>query len=225
MLHVKENIIEVLSAEANEQSAHKMKKYMKGHFSFLGLSSTHRRTLTKPLIKELRKTTLDDRLQLSRELWLLDQREYQYVGMDILQTIEKKITIAHIDDIIWLITHKSWWDTVDWLGSHLVGQAFKNHPSSMDSYLLQWLESDDIWLNRVCLIYQLFYKNNTDFERLKDHIYALQPKKEFFIQKAIGWSLRQYSRIDPLAVEYFINDTPLSKVAIREGMRHIRRSS
>ena len=84
-----------------------------------------------------------------------------------------------------------------------------------------WRNSDNIWLNRTCLIFQLKYKNEVDFELLKSLIVQYQPNKEFFIQKAIGWSLRQYSKFNPEAISTFINDIQLEGLAKREASKYL----
>ena len=215
-----------LSANADLDRAQQMKAYMKHHFDFYGIAAVDRRAMTKPIIRKTIKLPLESKFLLAHELWQLPQREYQYVAMDILAHSEKKINRTHIGHTLTLIQTKSWWDTVDWLASHLIGNIFRIDNKAAETYLLDWLESDNIWLNRTCLIYQLFYKNDTDYEQLKAFILILKDKDEFFIQKAIGWALRQYSKTDALAVEDFLLEhTSLSGLARREVMKYINKKS
>lgn len=223
--HLRIAIRETLQVNGDEGYARQMKAYMKGKFEFYGLTAGDRRTTTKDLIKESRKLSVDHRFQLAEALWQEHYRECHYTAMDILSTIETKIDESYLSRVENLIMTNSWWDTVDWLASHLVGSIYRKTSSEREVYLNKWLSSEDIWLNRSCLIYQLFYREDTNFERLKDYIYALEHKKEFFIQKAIGWALRQYSKSNAYAVEEFVNDQPImSNLARREAMKHINRS-
>ncbi|MCB9010197.1 MAG: DNA alkylation repair protein, partial [Ardenticatenaceae bacterium] len=45
---------------------------------------------------------------------------------------------------------------------------------------------------------------------------------EFFIQKAIGWALREYSKTDAGAVVAFIAATPLAPLSAREGLKWLK---
>lgn len=74
------------------------------------------------------------------------------------------------------------------------------------------------------LLFQLGYKEETDAQLLFDLIEELKEIDEFFIQKAIGWSLREYSKAEPLAVVKFANTHQLSALAEREALRVVKKS-
>jgi len=114
------------------------------------------------------------------------------------------------------------WDTVDGLNK-LVGLHFKQHPSLIRPVTERWVESGNIWLQRVSMIFQLTYKDKTDADLMFDYIRRLSKSKEFFIQKGVGWALRQYSKINPEAVAQFIAATPLAPLTKREGMKALTR--
>jgi len=86
--------------------------------------------------------------------------------------------------------------------------------------MLHWSKSEDIWQNRVAILFQLNYKEQTDHQLLFEVIKRLKGKKEFFIQKAIGWSLRQYYRTSPEAVAKFIKTAGIEGLAKREALKH-----
>jgi len=77
------------------------------------------------------------------------------------------------------------------------------------------------WLRRAAILFQLNYKKETDFELLSEIILENLDSKEFFINKAIGWSLRQYARVDPRAVKKFVKSTSLHPLSRREAMKHL----
>jgi 3-methyladenine DNA glycosylase AlkD len=116
-----------------------------------------------------------------------------------------------------LITQKSWWDTVDALAAWQVGDYFKKYPDQIIPYTNKWMDSGNMWLQRTCLIFQLKYKEETDFELLKSLIIPLSDSKEFFIQKAIGWALREYSKLFPQRVMDFASNQPMAKLSYREA--------
>jgi 3-methyladenine DNA glycosylase AlkD len=123
----------------------------------------------------------------------------------------------------YIIENKSWWDTVDFIAKKLVGRYFIEYPEYRDEFIEKWLKSDNIWLQRTTILFQLAYKEETDVKLLFDIIKKLKDIDEFFIQKAIGWSLREYSRTDPDKVEKFIKENDLSNLSSKEGMRIIKK--
>jgi 3-methyladenine DNA glycosylase AlkD len=156
------------------------------------------------------------------ELWEKDQREYQYVAIDWLNTWKKEwIHQEDIKHLKWLIENKTWWDSVDAIASNYLGKFSKKFPEMVNEFVEDWRNESNFWINRSCLIFQLKYKKEVDFELLKSLIVQFQPNKEFFIQKAIGWSLRQYSKFAPDEVRDFVKEIKLSGLAYREATKYI----
>ena len=113
-------------------------------------------------------------------------------------------------------------DTVDFLASNMVGMHFKRFPNLIPEYTSKWMASGNIWLQRTCLLYQLKYKENTNTSLLYSWIHSLMDSKEFFIQKAIGWILREYSKTAPAEVIDFIHNTNLKPLSKREGLKWMK---
>ena len=128
--------------------------------------------------------------EIVRDLWRLPQREFQYVAVNLLERLENKLPTSSIKTLEYMITHKSWWDTVDALAGHSVGTHFRRYPKIKEQYLKTWRKSENIWLRRTTILFQLGYKQETDFDLLGEIIYENLGSKEFFINKAIGWALR-----------------------------------
>ena len=209
-----------LLAACDDLKSEQMAAYMKNKFEFLGIQAPLRRSIAKPLLTATKPMSGEEIVSLIHELWLKPHREFQLIGIDVLQKNVSKLTptdIAHVEH--WILT-KSWWDTVDFLASRGVGHLFKD-PSTKNQYLDKWLNSENIWLNRSCLLFQLFYRGKTDFELLKQIILHLNHKKEFFIQKAIGWSLRQYSKTNATNVIQFVEENNLKGLAQREALKWV----
>lgn len=206
----------------DEEKALQMYNYMKQRYAYFGINAPLRNTIQKAWLKEVKKTDYDF-WELNYSLWEQDEREFQMVAGDLLKKYPKRdLQIEDINYIEHFITTKSWWDTVDLIASNIVGVYFQKFPEQIDKVITKWRNSDDMWLNRTCLIFQLKYKDQVDFDLLKDLIIQYQPVKEFFIQKAIGWSLRQYSRVNPQLVLDFVNEIDLQGLARREAVRLIK---
>jgi 3-methyladenine DNA glycosylase AlkD len=213
-------LIDRFRSEANPDKAEAMSRYMKYHFPFLGIQKPLRSKLEKDFIqinKSLNYATLQN---LITALWNMPEREFQYTAMELMikSKIWKHREAANL--LQHCLTHKSWWDTVDILAGRMVGGYFTSFAKKRDEYLEQWLNSENIWLNRTTIIFQLNYKAKTDEGLLFACIDHFKDSKEFFIKKAIGWALRQYARTNPEAVLRFVEAHYLSPLSQREALKH-----
>ena len=210
----------LLEQNADPAQAGPMKKYMRDQFEYLGIKSPQLKILCRQVIQKNGLPALEELHGMIRELWDLPQREFQYVAMGLMERLEKKLPANAIKTLEYMIAHKSWWDTVDNI-SHVVGVHFKRYPDVREKYLPKWRVAKDLWLRRTAILFQLDYKAETDFVLLSAIIQENLGSDKFFINKAIGWSLRQYARIDPEAVKQFVNSTPLHPLSRREALKHL----
>lgn len=206
----------------NPAQAGPMKKYMRDQFEYLGIKSPQFSALLKDFIKQNGLPPLAKLDVISRDLWSLPQREFQYVATSFLGRLENKLEPEFMTTIEYLLITKSWWDTVDTLAGHTVGTHFKRFPKVREKYLKKWSKSNNFWLRRTALLFQLGYKKETDFDLLCETIQENLGSDEFFINKAIGWALRQYAHTNPAPVKKFVKATkdlhPLSR---REALKNI----
>jgi len=206
---------------ANPVQAVPMKKYMRDQFQYLGIKTPQNGALQKEFYEKYGFPPLSELDTVLRDLWSLPQREFQYVAVGLLGRFNKQIPAKFIKTIEYLLVTKPWWDTVDSIAGSTVGVHFLRFPEVREKYLAKWRASDNFWLRRTTILFQLNYKKETDFELLCDIIRENLGSKEFFINKAIGWSLRQYARTDPKAVKKFVKSTQLHPLSRREAMKHI----
>lgn len=204
----------------NEENAKAMKAYLKDNFEFLGVKTPLRKQLCKEFLKEKSKEAFIDEA-LVKELWANEYREIQYIAIDYLIKQKKKLQREHIALIKDLIITKSWWDSVDLIASHLAGELGRKYPELIEEYFLPWSESENMWLRRTAILYQLKYKENTNTDILKQVIKANLHHEEFFIRKAIGWSLREYSKSNQEWVREFIANNKLSKLSEKEASKYL----
>ena len=188
---------QLFERHANPKNAVPMKRYMRDQFDYLGLKGPQMVGLLREHIDAHGLPALTDLDAVVRELWALPQREFQYAATSLLGRLEKQLPAPFIRTLEYLIVTKSWWDTVDTISTGVLGVHFMRYPKVRDRTLARWRKSRNFWLRRACILFQLNYKQQTDFPLMQDIIRENLGSKEFFINKAIGWALRQHTRVDP----------------------------
>jgi 3-methyladenine DNA glycosylase AlkD len=212
----------LLEQNTDPVQAAPMKKYMRDQFEYLGIKSPLFKSLMKAHIAAHGTPPIYELDVILRDLWALPQREFQYAANGLLSRSENQIPAEFIRTMEYMIVMKSWWDTVDTISGGPLGVHFQRFPKVREKYLAKWRASDNLWLRRATILFQLNYKKETDFPLLCEIICENLNSREFFINKAIGWSLRQYARVDPQAVRQFVESTPLHPLSRREAMKHLQ---
>ncbi len=212
---------ETLSAHANPAKAREMAAYLKDRFSCFGIMNEPRKALCKPFQEAMKQEPWPVFVALARECWAQPEREFHYFAMEMLLSAKRKWDAGAIDLFEWMIVHQSWWDSVDAIASNMVGPYFLKWPAEMQEKVNGWNATDNMWLVRTSIIFQLKHRDAADFELLKQMIAPHTGSSEFFIQKAIGWALRQYARTDAEAVIDYVASTPMANLSKREAMKHL----
>ena len=200
-----------------------MTAYMKNKFVFFGIKAPVRKALADAWMKSIpANINPGERKEIVFELFKQKEREFHYVAIDWMNQWKKEC-FEPTDSFLlrYLITTHAWWDSVDAIASNYLGKYIQHYPEQGSDLIEEWRHSDNMWLHRSCLIYQLKYGNDTDFTLLMDLINQFKSDKEFFIQKAIGWSLRQYSKFQPEAVRDFLHDSNLKGLARKEAEKYL----
>jgi 3-methyladenine DNA glycosylase AlkD len=208
---------------ANPEKAAQMKAYMKGQFDYLGLPSPLRRELSKKFYASAGYPPIHQLKEIVEKAWDLPFREYKYFALELLVKMKKKAGHDAIQLYENLVTSESWWDTVDLIAPSLIGYHLQQYPEEREDYIPKWIKSENIWLQRSCILFQLKYKGETDTTLLSDIILQLRESKEFFIRKAIGWALREYSKTDSGFVIRFVQQHELSGLSHREALKWLER--
>ncbi|MEO1783206.1 DNA alkylation repair protein [Enterococcus diestrammenae] len=203
------------------ENAASMAAYMKNQFPFCGVPSPERRRLEKPFLTASRQWALPELVATAAAYYRQPEREYQYFAIDLAQHNLKRLTLGDLENWLPLLGEKQWWDSIDAWRKVYSDWCFL-HPEQLTT-VFGWLYGhEDFWYRRVGINLQLKFKAQTNQEILAQGILADMATDEFFIQKAIGWSLREYSKTNPTWVADFIDTHPaLSKLAVREGSKYL----
>lgn len=197
--------------------------YMRNRFPFIGMKTEIRRSAQKSWINSLK--TIEDRnirWTIIRALWEKEERDYHYAAIDLMHAWPGKYySEADTTELEWMLRTHSWWDSVDAIASNYLGKWALLFPEKARETFEKWRYDDSFWLQRSCLIYQLKYKDRVDSLYLEDLIRQMNGNKEFFIQKAIGWSLRQLSKYNPDEVIRILGSHPIQGLALREASKYL----
>ena len=221
-MSLKNYLKQALNEVGTPENSTPMEAYMKHHFSFYGVRSADRKAILSSGLQKFGKPAIQEVSSLAHQLWNEDYREIHYCCQEMLHRIKYWEEETSIQLFKWLITTNSWWDSIDFLAPNLVGSYFQEYPENRKRILPVWNKSDNMWLVRSTIIYQLKYKAKTDFEIMTQMILPHTGSKEFFIQKAIGWALREYAKTNPQEVKQFVEAKELAPLSKREALKHFK---
>ena len=206
--------------ESNREVAVPMENYMKNNFPFLGIKTEKRRAIFKLIYERNKVQIQSDFRSIAWNLFQMKEREYHQVAIDLLiKKFKKNYVLKDIQLIEKFLVTNSWWDSVDTIAKYLLGGYLLQFPEETLNVIEQFSNSNNMWLNRSAILFQLSYKEKTNFEILKSECEKHKYSNEFFIQKAIGWALRDYSRFNPNGVEAYVINTDLKPLSKREALR------
>jgi 3-methyladenine DNA glycosylase AlkD len=221
---------ERLAAAADPERAGPMQAYMKSVMPYRGVTSLPLRALCRAAYDE---RPLPDRAAWEscvRALWDgADYREERYAALALTRhrLYRAYQDPATIDLYRHLVVSGAWWDLVDPLASHNIGDLLTSHPTEVTPVVRAWAVDDDLWLRRTAMICQLHRKDGTDVDLLREALEAnledSRHGREFFVRKALGWALRQHARVDPDWVRGFVAEhgDRMSGLSRREALKHL----
>lgn len=214
-----EDLIPILEAATVPEKIPDMEAYMKNKFSFLGVQKPILKKIERDFFKLFIKNPID--WAFVEECWQQPYREFQYIAMDYLDKKKKELRPEDFPKLKQLAQTKSWWDSIDQLDL-IIGEITFTYPETKQ-VMLEWSKDQDFWLRRIAIDNQLMRKEKTDTDLLEKVILNNLGQSEFFINKAIGWSLRNYSKVNPDWVGAFIDRyrEQLSPLSIREGSKYL----
>lgn len=207
-------------ALSDSQNAISMSNYMRNQFNYYGIMTPKRKLVYRDLIKEDKNVGIID-WDLLDLCYADEHREFQYFVYDYLLGLKDYLTYEDIPKIEKYIVTKPWWDTIDILCKLIghIGQSDKR----VKKLMLKWSKSKNLWIRRTAIEHQLFLKEKTDTELLEKIIVNCLGSDEFFIDKAIGWVLRDYGKTNPEWVINFVNryQDKMSKLSITQAMKYL----
>lgn len=217
-----EQVKAYMEPHRNDQNAISMAKYMKDNFPFLGIKTPERRMHFKTMTAEMELPPYENMEKEVRGLFQLEEREYHYIAIELLSKYKQQLTVENLRFCQRLIETKSWWDSVDSIAPKIVGDLVLANRLEGEAVMVEWAKSSNMWTNRASILHQLKYKEKTNEELLFATIERHSASKEFFLQKAIGWVLREYAKTRPQVVQEFVGSYTLASLSKREALKHFK---
>lgn len=196
---------------------------MKDVSEFLGVATPERRAAVRAICKSLPDPTSDNIGKTALKLYAKPEREFAYAANDLIDYFSDCTNAQFLEKYVeQLLITKSWWDTVDGLGSVAISPLTVKYPNK--KLIEKWIRSDNKWLVRAAIQHQRGRRRDTNVFYVLQLCARHADSKEFFITKAVGWALRDIAAFDKPAVRQYLRDHPqLHGVAVREAQRGLNR--
>ena len=213
-----------LAERADPVRAAGTQAYMKSAMPYYGVRMPDLRFALRSLIADFALPTSADWHDTIRTLWdEASYREERYAALELLGARRYLVyrTLDALPLYEYLIVDGAWWDLVDDIAAHRVGDLFRRFPASVRPLLLAWSVGGDHWLRRTSIICQIGSRAATDIDLLFTCIEPSLGERDFFLRKAIGWALREFSKTNPDAVRSYVsaNESRLSTLSRKEALR------
>jgi 3-methyladenine DNA glycosylase AlkD len=211
---------------ADPLKAPAMQAYMKSAMPYHGVPTPILRQVCKAQFADLQFATASQWQAQVLELWRHARfREERYAALYLAadrraKAFQKPSAIKMYEE---MIVTGAWWDYVDDIAAHRIGPILRDYPAPMRRKMLAWSKSGHLWKRRSAIICQLGFKGDTDLELLYACIEPALGSREFFLQKAIGWALREYAWTDGAEVRRYVrkNNGKLSPLSRREALKNL----
>lgn len=220
MLRFTQEILLALQAISNEEEARNMSKSVREQFDFLGIKVVPRREATYPIFDKNPPKDGDELAKRVEDLWAQSFREVHYAACDYLFRHKRLLGGQHLNFLKHLIKTRSWRDTVDTIATSILGDLAWRLPA-IRGKIAAWIRDPNVWIRRSAIIFQIQYRDRTDWEMLKEFCLYCANDEDYNIRNGIGRALSEYGRINPTEVRRFVLSNPFSQLTAQEILKHI----
>jgi 3-methyladenine DNA glycosylase AlkD len=215
-----------LKEAADPVKAPQMQAYMKSLMPYRGVSAPVQRAMWRKIFAHYPLMAKQQWRDVALELWRkagYREERYAAIAFTDLKMYLPYRTMDAVPMVEEMIVTGAWWDFVDVIAGHHLGDVLREAPRRMKPLMRRWSTDEHLWKRRASILCQLGFKRDTDLDLLYECIEPNLGDKDFFIRKAIGWALRQYAWTDPVEVKSYVKShrDRLSPLSMREAMKNI----
>jgi 3-methyladenine DNA glycosylase AlkD len=216
-----------LGKAADPVKATQMQAYMKSVMPFRGVGGPEQKAIWKRIFPAHPLSSREEWQTVALTLWreaVFREERYAAVALTDLRMYSAHRTMASVAMFEEMIVSGAWWDVVDAVATHQLGDVLRSNAPRMSRLMRRWARHRNMWKRRASILCQVRFKRDTDLELLYDCIEPNIEDRQFFIRKAIGWALRQYAWVDPREVKRYVkaNRARLSSLSVREALKNVR---
>jgi 3-methyladenine DNA glycosylase AlkD len=220
------DIRSALAAAGDPEKAVVQQAYMKSELPYVGIAAPDLKRLLRPILSMYRPSSRDDHEATVRTLWdEVTHREEWYAAIALARHRAARTWLDPTSLPLWrhLVVTGAWWDVVDEIAAHLVGETLAWYRAEVTPVIREWATDEDLWLRRTAVICQHQFKEGTDLDLLRHAIDSNIDDPTFWLRKAIGWALRDYARTDPdwVLAEVARHGDRMSGLSRREATKHL----
>ena len=200
------------------------KRYLKSPHKFMGVNIPTLRKIAKETARDIAPASRRTVVALARRLWGSEFHQEKTIAIFLLAHHPEHLDIRAMDMLEAMLAESTGWDHVDYISTSLVSVVIKKDTKAY-AYLKKWKGSESFWMRRASLIslIPLLRRGEGDREFFMRLATGMLPEKEFFIRKAICWTIRELAKADPKAARDFllsIKDSA-SGLTLREGAKRL----
>lgn len=207
-----ENTLNRLSLKNDKAKADKLKKYIGTNLNVLGLVTkvqidTHKQGFT--FYSEEKEKTFLIFNDIYKQSSIFEVKNQAFIFLD---KYHKHISLkTQLKTLPTWVKHVDNWAHSDSLSKYLTRLVEDDSTKiEMLSIIKKWNKSKNLWERRQSLIALYYYartkKQHIDFELTQELVLPLLNDKEYFVQKAVGWTLRESYNVYPKQTFTFIEE-------------------
>ncbi|UWQ73501.1 DNA alkylation repair protein [Leisingera sp. M658] len=218
-----------LKAQAEPGRAAQMAAYHKQTREILGVPNPATNDLTKTWRQAL---PLEERVNLARALWESDIFEARIAAAKLLTQARIKEDAAAWDLMQSWVPDFDSWAIADHACS-AISKRLQTAPERLDT-VEAWTQSDHMWSRRAALVATLPWAKMNNLkpadqerrERILGWAAAYVPDRNWFMQKAVAWWLRDLSKHDAERTRAFLAEhgTAMKAFARKEAAKYLKDS-
>jgi len=213
-----------LAAVGTAERARNEQRYLKSDLKFLGAPMPEIRRVARDVCKRVPTDGEASLRSLAAALWDTGIHELRAVAMFLLERNAVRLVARDLPFLERVLRESKSWAYLDWICLKVAAPMLDRVPA-LRRRIAQWSRDDDSWMRRAALLTLLpgVKEGSVPFSAWEAIAVPMLGEREFFIRKALGWSLREIGKKSPAVVTAFLraHRRDVSGLTMREGVKYL----